>query len=85
MTTNLTDESIMSFGKHQGKALKDVPASYLMWLYDEPASVGNADLRRYIEENKEVLLKEINESKVNYHNQISKNGKNKNFGKGNRR
>lgn len=82
---SLNDESIMSFGMHQGKALKDVPAGYLMWLYDSPKSVGTADLRRYIEDNKEVLLKEINESKVNRYNQISKNGKNNNFGKGNRR
>ncbi len=25
----------MPFGKHQGKRLEDVPASYLLWLWDD--------------------------------------------------
>ena len=30
----LTKESIMCWGKHKGKALKDIPAGYLVWLHD---------------------------------------------------
>lgn len=26
-----TDETVIPFGKHQGKILKDVPADYLLW------------------------------------------------------
>lgn len=29
-----TDETPMPFGKHKGTPLKDVPPSYLLWLYD---------------------------------------------------
>ena len=31
----LTDEDKMPFGKHKDKFMKDVPASYLAWLYNE--------------------------------------------------
>lgn len=31
----LTDESLMPFGKHKGEKMANVPASYLLWLYDE--------------------------------------------------
>jgi hypothetical protein len=29
-----TDASIMPFGKHSGTRLEDVPAQYLLWLWD---------------------------------------------------
>lgn len=31
----LNDQSRMPFGKHKGKAMEDVPADYLLWLWDE--------------------------------------------------
>lgn len=31
----LKDDDPMPFGKHRGTAMKDVPASYLLWLGDE--------------------------------------------------
>jgi len=31
----LTDNSPMPFGKWAGKKMIDVPASYLIWMYDE--------------------------------------------------
>jgi hypothetical protein len=32
----LTDQSPMPFGTHIGKPMEKVPASYLLWLWDEP-------------------------------------------------
>lgn len=33
--TAFSDEDLMPFGKHKGRKLEDVPASYLLWLWDE--------------------------------------------------
>jgi len=52
-----TDDSIMPFGKYKGRRLEDVPAGYLIWLYDNGLDRG--PLREYIEENKDALEKEI--------------------------
>lgn len=30
----LTDEDLMPWGKHKGEKMKDVPASYLLWMWD---------------------------------------------------
>lgn len=49
-----TDQSIMPFGPHQGKHLKDVPAYYLLWLYNNNRS---GRLTEYIKENLDVLEK----------------------------
>lgn len=32
---NVSDDSIMPFGKHKGKTLGEIDASYLLWLADE--------------------------------------------------
>ena len=53
----LTDESLMPFGKFKGKRLANVPARYLLYLYRE--SIVYGDLKAYIEDNFEVLEKEI--------------------------
>jgi hypothetical protein len=31
----LTDTDLMTFGKHKGVPMQDVPASYLFWLWTE--------------------------------------------------
>jgi uncharacterized protein (DUF3820 family) len=48
--TNYSDDSLMPFGKFRGKSLKDVPADYLLWLYNEAKDlkVKNPDLHGYI-------------------------------------
>ena len=55
----MDDNTILTFGKHKGKKLANVPASYLLWLYEQP----NLDfkLRIYIKENMEGLQSEIDE------------------------
>jgi len=51
---DLTDNSRMEFGKHEGKKLKDVPAGYLLWCFDE---IKNLDprLKKYIRDNLDEL------------------------------
>ena len=53
----LTDESKMPFGKYAGQKLANVPASYLLWLYNENKCYG--ELKSYIKENLQVLQTEI--------------------------
>jgi uncharacterized protein (DUF3820 family) len=57
----LHDQSIMPFGQHRGKKLEDVPAYYLLWLYHNHY-IG-PDLVEYVEDNLDVLQKEVKESK----------------------
>ena len=52
-----TDESLMPFGKFKGNRLVDVPARYLLYLHRE--SIAKGDLKAYIEDNLEVLEKEV--------------------------
>lgn len=52
----MTDASLMPFGIHKGKRLIDVPAKYLIWLYDEKKCSG--PLKDYIEGNMDALKKE---------------------------
>jgi len=53
----LTDESLMPFGLHKGSKMTNVPASYLMYLYD--SGKCTKDVRDYIEDNLDVLKQEI--------------------------
>ncbi len=55
----MNDESIMPSGKHKGKALKDVPAHYLLWLYDNNRC--RYELKDYILDNMDVLKEEVKE------------------------
>jgi len=51
-----TDDSIMPFGMHSGKKMKDVPDSYLLWLYHEK-SINDSRVKQYIEDNLDNLGK----------------------------
>lgn len=61
----LTDESPMPFGKHKGEKMANVPASYLLWIYDEWTLPNprfgfvHKEVKEYIEENLDVLKKEV--------------------------
>lgn len=55
------DETIMPFGKHKGKHLSDVPASYLLWLYEQNKYKPMTSLQEYIHKNLDVLEKEVEE------------------------
>lgn len=57
---SLTDNDLMPWGQHKGVKMANVPASYLIWLYEEKKCSGN--VKDYIKENLDVLKREINES-----------------------
>ncbi len=57
----LTDNDLMPFGKFSKppdgpRKMEDVPASYLLWLWDE--GVTNFGVKKYIENNLETLKQE---------------------------
>jgi len=53
----MTDESIMPYGIHKGKKMADVPASYLLWLYENQKCSG--EVKAYIRENLDVIKGQI--------------------------
>lgn len=53
----MTDKSKIPSGKFKGEALANVPADYLLWLLQNGKCFG--ELKRYIEDNEEVLLQEV--------------------------
>ena len=56
MTAIFTDNTPMPFGKYQGKPLIEVPAQYLLWLFDQ--GCNHEAVRKYIIENLDALKKE---------------------------
>lgn len=54
--TKLTDASLMPFGKYKGQELINVPASYLLWAYDQEWCRG--PIKEYIKDNLDALKKE---------------------------
>jgi len=52
----LTDESQMPWGKYKGDKMINVPAFYLLWLYENDKC--DTPVRTYIVENLDVLKKE---------------------------
>lgn len=52
----MTDESLMPYGIHKDKKIANVPASYLIWLYENNKCSG--EVREYIKENLDVLISE---------------------------
>jgi uncharacterized protein (DUF3820 family) len=62
----LTDSSPMPFGKHRGKRMEDVPASYLLWLWDDGHWQQPGPLHEYIKESFAALMKECPDFVVNH-------------------
>jgi uncharacterized protein (DUF3820 family) len=52
-----TDSTPMPFGKFIGKAMIDVPAHYLLYIYDNNYDMPEG-VKQYIMENLEALKKE---------------------------
>ena len=57
----MTDSSLMPWGKYKGEKMINIPADYLLWLLDNNKCAG--EVRAYIVDNKDVLLKEIKQGK----------------------
>ena len=56
MDNQLTDKSKMPYGKYIGVEMANVPANYLLWLYDNDKCSGS--VKEYIEDNIDILKKE---------------------------
>lgn len=54
-----TDDTVMPFGPHKGKHMKDVPAEHLLWLLDQPWIKGRKELHSYIVANKATLMEQV--------------------------
>jgi len=52
----LSDSSLMPWGKHKGIKMANVPASYLLWLYEND-KCDNL-VKNYIRDNLDVLKQE---------------------------
>lgn len=52
-----TDQSLMPFGEHKGKKLANVPARYLIYIFENFKLHDN--LKAYIKKNKDVLEAEV--------------------------
>lgn len=56
----LTDGSIMPFGKFKGYLMENVPASYLIWLFEN--NKCTKEVAVYISENIETLRLEVKQN-----------------------
>ncbi len=52
----LSDDSKMHYGKHQGDKMANVPAKYLLWLYENDKC--DKYVKEYIIDNLDVLKSE---------------------------
>ena len=53
----LTDNSYMPFGAHKGSKMGDIPADYLIFLWDKRKCYG--DVKEYIRENLPTLREQV--------------------------
>ena len=53
----LTDSCPVPYGKYKGTEMANVPAEYLIWLYDN--NKCDIRVRQYIEENMDVIQQEL--------------------------
>lgn len=53
----MNDESIMPFGLFKGEKMANVPADYLLWIFDN--NKCTPDVAKYIADNLDVLKAEI--------------------------
>lgn len=65
---SFTDEHPIPFGKHRGTKLANVPASYLLWLWENSTEHDRTKgfykgVFKYIEDNLEGLKQEVKRGK----------------------
>lgn len=61
LAQGFTPETIMFYGKYKGRALKNIPHQYFVWLYENTKVAGS--LRIYIESNLNNFRIKINEAR----------------------
>jgi uncharacterized protein (DUF3820 family) len=57
MLPELTDQSLMPFGQHKGEKLANIPARYMLYIFENFQLHDN--LKAYIKKNKDVLEAEV--------------------------
>jgi uncharacterized protein (DUF3820 family) len=57
----MKDSDFMPWGKYKGTKMIDVPASYLLWLYENNKCSG--EVEDYIADNLDVIKEEIRREK----------------------
>lgn len=55
------DDTAMPWGKHKGRKLGEIPASYLLWLYEQPWIKDWQGLHLYLKANEDRLMLEKRE------------------------
>lgn len=53
----MTDNDLMPFGKHKGVKMANVPDSYLIYIYENDMIGKFERVKKYIEENWDILKK----------------------------
>jgi uncharacterized protein (DUF3820 family) len=53
----LNDNSLMPFGKYKGTEMANVPASYLIWIYEN--NKCSLEVIKYVRDNLDVLTEEV--------------------------
>jgi len=53
----MDDNSTMPFGKYKGEKMANIPADYLLWLYENSKVFG--EVKQYIKDNLDVIKSEI--------------------------
>jgi hypothetical protein len=74
MSNKLDDDSIMPWGMHKGKKMINVPAGYLLLMYEERKC--SFDVKLYVEDNLAVLKKQRDDEKrtvVNHYERLKYN------------
>ena len=46
MQNEVTDATVIQFGKYKGKRMDEIPAAYLLWLFNKGCS--DSGIQRYI-------------------------------------
>jgi hypothetical protein len=60
-----TDGTVIPWGTHKGKTLKDLPASYLLWLFEQTWIKDWPGLYLYLKAHEDQLLAEKREQAGN--------------------
>ena len=53
----MNDQSKMPYGKYQGEQMEDVPAEYLLWLYENDKCSG--EVKAYVRDNIDIIKMQI--------------------------
>lgn len=61
MKEKIYGDYIIPYGRYQGKKMKDIPAKYLVWLYNHNRT--SHEVAKYVRWNRDVLLEEIEDEK----------------------